>query len=59
MLLSTDFYVLNIDDTCYTPIILGRPFLATGGGIDLTKRSIIFKVGRACEEFYVSKNVHT
>ena len=27
-----DFYVLDMDDACDTPIILGRPFLATGRG---------------------------
>ena len=56
----TDFYVLDMDDACDTLIILGRPFLATGGVcIDLTKGSIIFRVGSECEEFHVSKNVHT
>ena len=55
-----DFYVLDMDDACDTPIILGRPFLATSGVcIDLTKGSIIFRVGSECEEFHVSKNVHT
>ena len=55
-----DFYVLDMDDACDTPIILGRPFLATGGVcIDLTKGSIIFKVGSECEACHVSKNVHT
>ena len=55
-----DFYVLGMDDAYDTPIILGRPFLATGGvSIDLTKGSIIFRVESECEEFHVSKNVHT
>ena len=56
----TDFYVLYMDDACEIPIILSRPFLTTGGVcIDLTKGSIIFRVGSECEEFCVSKNVHT
>ena len=56
----TDIYILDMDGACDTPIILGRPFLATCGVcIDLTKGSIIFRVESECEEFHVSKNVHT
>ena len=55
----TNFYVLHMDDACDTPIILERPFLATGGVcIDLNKGSIIFRVGSESEEFHISKNVH-
>ena len=55
-----DFYVLDMDDACDTPITLGRSFLATGGVcIGLTKGSIIFRGRSECEEFHFSKNMHT
>ena len=54
-----NFYVLDMDDACDTPIILGRPFLAIGGVcIDLTKGSVLYRTGKEIEDFHVSKNIH-
>ena len=56
---SADFYVLEMNDACNTLIILGKSFLATGGVfIELTKESILFRMGKEIEEFHVSKSVH-
>ena len=44
--LPADFYVLDMADTFHHPIILGRPFLATGGVLIDVKRGILsFNIG--------------
>ncbi|XP_056695280.1 uncharacterized protein [Spinacia oleracea] len=44
--LLIDFVVLDIDEDAQTPIILGRPFLATAGSlIDVQAGLITLKVG--------------
>ncbi|XP_021865259.1 uncharacterized protein [Spinacia oleracea] len=47
-----DFVVLDIDEDYYTPIILGRPFLATAGAlIDVHGGLITLKVGDSKASF--------
>ncbi|XP_056687456.1 uncharacterized protein [Spinacia oleracea] len=47
-----DFVVLDIDEDAHTPIILGRPFLATAGAlIDVQEGLITLKAGDAKASF--------
>jgi len=49
-----DFVVMDIREDPYTPIILGRPFLATAGAIiDARKGSMIFDFGEEKVAFNV------
>ncbi|XP_074265561.1 uncharacterized protein LOC141587999 [Silene latifolia] len=44
-LIPTDFVVLDIPEDSHTPIILGRPFLATGGAlIDVRNGWLPFRI---------------
>ena len=41
-----DFVVINIEEDKQVPLLLGRPFLATGAAlIDVKKGELILKVG--------------
>ncbi|XP_074293313.1 uncharacterized protein LOC141620303 [Silene latifolia] len=45
LLIPTDFVVLDILEDSHTPIILGRPFLATGGVlIDVKNGRLTFQI---------------
>ncbi|XP_074305475.1 uncharacterized protein LOC141640667 [Silene latifolia] len=45
LLIPADFVVLDIPEDSHTPIILGRPFLATGGVlIDVTNGRLTFQI---------------
>ncbi|XP_056690144.1 uncharacterized protein [Spinacia oleracea] len=47
LVIPVDFVVLDIDEDVHVPIILGRPFLATAGGIiDVMQGNITLKVGK-------------
>ena len=55
-----DFYVLDMADTLDRPIILGRPFLATGGvRIDVKRGALSFNIGKETEEFHVVERVQS
>ncbi|XP_074289170.1 uncharacterized protein LOC141614314 [Silene latifolia] len=50
--IPVDFVVLDISEDQQTPIILGRPFLATGDvNISVTEGKLTFKVGQNVVEF--------
>jgi len=45
IIIPCDFFVLDMDESSYTPIILGRPFLATAGAkIDVKAGTISFEI---------------
>ncbi|CAA7040189.1 unnamed protein product [Microthlaspi erraticum] len=52
--IPVDFHVMNIKGGCDTPLILGRPFLATAGAImDLPNRRIsLANVDKSFEAFW-------
>ena len=55
-----DFYVLEMADTSDHPIILGRPFLASGGVcIDVMRGILSFNIGKETEEFHIEGRVHS
>ncbi|XP_058733046.1 uncharacterized protein LOC131604632 [Vicia villosa] len=50
-----DFIIMDIKEDVNTPIILGRPFLATAGAIiDIKKGKLTFKVGEEKVEFILT-----
>ncbi|KAI5406629.1 hypothetical protein KIW84_053100 [Lathyrus oleraceus] len=54
--IPTDFIIMDIREDEVTPIILGRPFLATVGAIIYVKRGrLTFEVGEEKIEFILSK----
>ena len=54
--IPTDFVVMDISEDSHTPIILGRPFLATVGAIiDVKRGKLTFEVGEEKIEFILSK----
>ncbi|XP_019173792.1 PREDICTED: uncharacterized protein LOC109169364 [Ipomoea nil] len=54
----TDFLILDMGSDTDTSLILGRPFLLTGGVlIDMPLGKLIFRVGTKKEEFSISKAV--
>ena len=54
--IPTDFIIMDIKEDTNTPIILGRPFLATAGAIiDVKKGKLTFEVGEEKIEFILSK----
>ncbi|XP_056686027.1 uncharacterized protein [Spinacia oleracea] len=54
-----DFVVLDIDEDAHTPIILGRPFLATAGAlIDVQEGLITLKAGDAKASFKLAIDEH-
>ncbi|XP_056697746.1 uncharacterized protein [Spinacia oleracea] len=54
-----DFIVLDIDEDAHTPIILGRPFLATAGAlIDVQGGLITLKAGDAKASFKLAIDDH-
>ena len=53
-----DFLVLEMSEDSNTPIILGRPFLATGGAlIDVQQGKLTLRVGNDTQEFNVFKSM--
>ncbi|XP_019178870.1 PREDICTED: uncharacterized protein LOC109174030 [Ipomoea nil] len=53
-----DFLILDMGSDTDTSLILGRPFLLTGGVlIDMPLGKLIFRVGKEKEEFSISKAV--
>jgi len=51
-----DFVILEMEEDMHTPIILGRPFLATAGcRIDVKNEKISFDVGDEHVEFNLFK----
>ncbi|XP_074278069.1 uncharacterized protein LOC141601674 [Silene latifolia] len=57
-LIPTDFVVLDIPEDSHTPIILGRPFLATGGVlIDASDGRLTFRILDDIVEFNLPKLV--
>ncbi|XP_045800522.1 uncharacterized protein LOC123894544 [Trifolium pratense] len=54
--IPTDFIVMDIREDSNTPIILGRPFLATAGAIiDVKKGKLTFEVGEEKVEFILTQ----
>ncbi|XP_050917304.1 uncharacterized protein LOC127132397, partial [Lathyrus oleraceus] len=54
--IPTDFTIMDIREDDTTPIILGRPFLATAGAIiDVKRGRLTFEVGEEKIEFILSK----
>ena len=54
--IPTDFVVVDITEDSLTPILLGRPFLATAGAIiDVKKGKLTFEVGDEKIEFILSQ----
>ena len=53
--IPTDFTIMDIREDDTTPIILGRPFLATAGAIiDVKRGRLTFEVGEEKIEFILS-----
>ncbi|XP_058774527.1 uncharacterized protein LOC131648820 [Vicia villosa] len=58
--IPTNFIVMDIKEDVNTPIILGRPFLATVGAIiDVKKGKLTFKVGEEKVEFILTQFLQT
>ena len=56
--IPVDFVVLDMEEDKHTPIILGRPFLATAGTIiDMKVGKLIFNIGDETVEFKILSNV--
>ena len=54
--IPTDFIIMDITEDSVTPIILGRPFLATVGAIiDVKKGRLTFEVGEEKVEFILTQ----
>ncbi|XP_058722056.1 uncharacterized protein LOC131593535 [Vicia villosa] len=54
--IPTDFIIMDIKEDVNTPIILGRPFLATVGAIiDVKKGKLTFEVGEEKVEFILTQ----
>ncbi|XP_050901371.1 uncharacterized protein LOC127108054, partial [Lathyrus oleraceus] len=54
--IPTDFTIMDIREDDMTPIILGRPFLATAGAIiDVKRGRLTFEVGEEKIEFILSQ----
>ncbi|XP_058745953.1 uncharacterized protein LOC131618813 [Vicia villosa] len=54
--IPTDFIIMDIKEDVNTPIILGRPFLATAGAIiDVKKGKLTFEVGEEKVEFILTQ----
>ncbi|XP_058733056.1 uncharacterized protein LOC131604643 [Vicia villosa] len=54
--IPTDFIIMDIKEDVNTPIILGRPFLATTGAIiDVKKGKLTFEVGEEKVEFILTQ----
>ncbi|XP_050912281.1 uncharacterized protein LOC127127199, partial [Lathyrus oleraceus] len=54
--IPTDFTIMDIREDDITPIILGRPFLATAGAIiDVKRGRLTFEVGEEKIEFILSQ----
>ena len=54
MILLVDFVVLDMEEDPDVPLILGRPFLATGGAlIDVQSRDLTFCVNREEMKFSI------
>ena len=54
--IPTDFIIMDIREDEVTPIILGRPFLATAGAIiDVKRGKLTFEVGEEKIEFILSQ----
>ena len=54
--IPTDFIIMDITEDSVTPIILGRPFLATAGAIiDVKKGRLTFEVGEEKVEFILTQ----
>ncbi|XP_057739928.1 uncharacterized protein LOC130957043 [Arachis stenosperma] len=57
--LPTDFVVLDMEESCLHPIILGRPFLATGRAlIDVEQGELILRIHDEQLTFQVFKPMH-
>ena len=55
--IPVDFVVLDMEEDNKTPIILGRPFLATAGAlIDMKRGKLTFQIGEETTVFHVFKN---
>ena len=53
--IPTDFIIMDIKEDASTPIILGRPFLATAGAIiDVKRGKLTFEVGEEKVEFILT-----
>ena len=58
LILPADFLVLDMEDDLDVSVILGRPFLATGGVlIDVPMGKLTFRVGNEKEEFDILKSL--
>ncbi|XP_050914879.1 uncharacterized protein LOC127129796, partial [Lathyrus oleraceus] len=54
--IPTDFIIMDIKEDATTPIILGRPFLATAGAIiDMKRGKLTFEVGEKKVEFILTQ----
>ncbi|XP_058784158.1 uncharacterized protein LOC131658927 [Vicia villosa] len=54
--IPTDFIIMDIKEDFNTPIILGKPFLATAGAIiDVKKGKLTFEVGEEKVEFILTR----
>ena len=53
-----DFVVINIEEDKQIPLLLGRPFLATGATlIDVKKRELTFRVGDEAMHFNLNHSL--
>ena len=53
-----DFVVMDMEEDTQVPLLLGRPFLATGVAlIDVKKRELTLKVGDEAVHFNLNKSL--
>ena len=53
-----DFVVMNIEEDKQVPLLLGRPFLATGAAlIDVKKGERILRVGDEAVHFHMNQSL--
>ena len=53
-----DFFVMKIEEDTQVPMLLGRPFLATGAAlIDVPKGELTLRVGNEAVHFNVNKSL--
>ena len=53
-----DFVVMDMEEVTQVPLLLGRPFLATGAAlIDVKKGGLTLRVGEEAVHFNLNKNL--
>ncbi|CAA7052571.1 unnamed protein product [Microthlaspi erraticum] len=57
VIVPTDFVVVEMDEEPKDPLILGRPFLATGAIIDVRRGKIELNLGKDCKMVFNVKDV--